>query len=501
MQVNEGSDAVIGVTLEGIANEAITVNYETVDGTTEIDKDYLPVQGELTWQAGETGEKAFSIAILQDNVKESDEDLYIHLTQLRGQATFGEASVKITILSNTVGSCIDEELINCDVTNKDLDNVTITQGTTVTGGRLSGDIHCFGVLRDIVLAPDAKIFGQGCTLEGSVDSQDPTRPGMVTKVDISADTTLRNVLIGKGSIVDPEVIIGENVFFEDNFSIPTIDLSDLLGYSDQSVLGQRAVRLLQDFLIDNAPNGILDAINGIYELESLGLKLIQHPDTGMLYVDVQNVRYAVLPIKVQQILRQQIRSEAERMGMKVFGTDEITFTTHSGREIITYPVIQSPDVFEQALADLGLHLVSVEEGNLKVQATDESYFVARPALFSEVEANAELAEGIYTDRSGLVKFLFTDETPQLRYQWLYPAAADPTALMALSSMQLTADGRVQSDDYAGMLSYLVRKGAYPSSEQTQVLEIEDQNGDGFADFDIVYPNGDAQVMLQIGISP
>ncbi len=500
LNTNEGSDAVVGVTLEGVADETITVNYETIDGTTEINKDYLPAQGELTWKIGETGEKTFSIAILQDNFKESDEDFHVYLTQLRGQAEFGETGLRLTILSNTIGSCIDEELVNCDITGKDLDNVTVTEGAKITGGRLSGNIQCFGTLKDVTLAPDAKIFGQGCTLEGSVDSQEPAKPGTVTNVDISAGTVLRNLIIGKGSIVDPEIIIGENVLFEDNFSIPNIDLTELLDYSEKPIFGLRGVKLLHDLLVNSAPNGILDAINGIHEFVSQGIQLTQHPKTGMLYVDVQNIRYAVLPVAVRQILRKQVRSEANPMGMKIFANDDIIFTTHSGREIMAYPIIQAPEVFEKSIINLGLGTVTINQGNIKVQETANSYFVARPALFAEIEINNELAEGIHADVSGLVKFIFRDEIDQLRHQWLYPAPTNPTALMTLSGMQLTADGQVKSDDYHGVLSYYVSK-QHEGTNQVQILEVADLNDDGLNDFEIIYPNGDTQVMFQIEITP
>jgi VCBS repeat-containing protein len=71
------------VTRSGDTSSAVTINYETVDGTAIAGADYLAAIGSLTFDAGQTT-KTISITVYGDNVAEYDETFEVRLTDQYG---------------------------------------------------------------------------------------------------------------------------------------------------------------------------------------------------------------------------------------------------------------------------------------------------------------------------------------------------------------------------------------------------------------------------------
>ncbi|KAK7104003.1 sodium/calcium exchanger 1-like [Littorina saxatilis] len=73
----------ITVTREGgDLDKTLYVDFTTEDGTANAGSDYLPVEGTLVFQPGET-HKQFSITIIDDDIFEEDEHFYVNLGNLR----------------------------------------------------------------------------------------------------------------------------------------------------------------------------------------------------------------------------------------------------------------------------------------------------------------------------------------------------------------------------------------------------------------------------------
>jgi len=276
-----------------------------------------------------------------------------------------------------------------------------------------------------------------------------------------------------------------------------------------------AMRLTGDVLCYN-PGGIVKTINGLYELRNWDLT--QNVKTGYLEVDIGDYHYAVLPLRVRQILWRQV-DKAIAMGMLVSPEAEITFITKDSREVVAVPVTQSPLSLQTALDGLRLgNWTMLENGNLRVGAAKGHYYSARPNLFASV-ASTELPLGLDAEESVWVDkvttvFLTFEVAPDQggmgnlsgvpslrRKQYFYPAAADPESLYSLSEESQTIlelDGRAfiyvgngtDKRRYQGMLDYLVRPGT--GTGQVSFVEAGDVNEDGVADYDIVFPNGDRQ---------
>ena len=79
--VDEGPGATLDfvVTMDRAARRAVTVNYQSVDGTAVVEEDYEWANGELTFAAGET-EKTVSVRVLDDAHDEGDETMTLRLS-------------------------------------------------------------------------------------------------------------------------------------------------------------------------------------------------------------------------------------------------------------------------------------------------------------------------------------------------------------------------------------------------------------------------------------
>ena len=80
---DEDSTLVFTITLDRAADNAITVDYATADGTATAGKDYTAKSGTLTFNAGETS-KTIHIPILNDTIFDKDETIQLSLSNASG---------------------------------------------------------------------------------------------------------------------------------------------------------------------------------------------------------------------------------------------------------------------------------------------------------------------------------------------------------------------------------------------------------------------------------
>ncbi|MEN8218853.1 MAG: Calx-beta domain-containing protein, partial [Pseudomonadota bacterium] len=89
-----GGQASITVTRTG--NGAISANYATTDGTATAGSDYTQTTGTLSWASGDSADKTFTIAIIDDGKSEGDETFTITLTDPISGESLDSAIVTIT---------------------------------------------------------------------------------------------------------------------------------------------------------------------------------------------------------------------------------------------------------------------------------------------------------------------------------------------------------------------------------------------------------------------
>ena len=90
--------ATITVTLNSISEKVITVHYATNNGTATAGQDYVAASGELTFNPGQTLQQ-FSIPLLDDNGKESDETVKLGLSNPTN-GSLGVANASLTIVDD-----------------------------------------------------------------------------------------------------------------------------------------------------------------------------------------------------------------------------------------------------------------------------------------------------------------------------------------------------------------------------------------------------------------
>jgi hypothetical protein len=101
--VNEAAGtATITVTRSGGSDGAVSVSYATSGGTAAAGQDYTAVSGTLTWAAGDTSSKTFTIPIMDDSLVEGNETIGLTLSNATGGATLGAATATLTIVDNDV---------------------------------------------------------------------------------------------------------------------------------------------------------------------------------------------------------------------------------------------------------------------------------------------------------------------------------------------------------------------------------------------------------------
>ncbi|OQW93541.1 MAG: hypothetical protein BWK79_10550, partial [Beggiatoa sp. IS2] len=240
----------------------------------------------------------------------------------------------------------------------------------------------------------------------------------------------------------------------------------------------------------------------------------QEPETGYLVLNAGDTHYVGLPIAVQQVLTRQADRQIP-LGLTVDAEGTITFITHTGRQITVIPVVQNVTALQNVLNLMGLpEIVMQTNGHLLVPITGQAgvYYSVYPNLFSTLVSPAiDALDGVYqmpsnwlpTVMVAVLRFSDTSDEKVQREQLLYPAAADPAALVALVTGNqeaiLESDGRVllqlNKRTIYGLLDYTVTPSAYRGP--AKIDDGEDVNGDGLADYRIVYPNGDSQVLFRL----
>jgi len=513
--VNENEKfATITVKRKGGRMGQVSVDYETIDITATAPEDYAATEGPLVWVSGDTSDKKFTIPLHDDNLVEGHEILQLKLSNITENAIFGtpiEAS--LTLIENDTAECESSVIIDCfwDNTGNTLRYIKITPLGTVKGGELAGHIENEGIVQNVTLLANTDITGG--IVRGNIkgDKGDSNNPPILRNVEITTDSTLTELIIGRGSFINSGVILKKGVLFESNSSIPYMaDLKTILGHISAPYLEIEAINLTNDILLNSGRNGIVGAFNGLVKLiTGTAITLRQNPDNGYIALDVAPIHYRMLPVQVRQVWGKQTIG-LEPMGIKADNNGQVTIITHTGRKVTMLPVVQNPQALRKALNILNLNKMTMQpNGNLKVPTDKEGYYIARPDVFSK-EVPKETPLGIKNRKSpwlsNLTEIVFVfEESTNKREQLMYPAAADPEAFYAESGIDnIYLDGRVNvltgegitRKQYKGLLDYLVTPGTPPPAKKLQVIEIEDINEDGFNDYRITYPNGDKQIMYQ-----
>ena len=87
--------ATVTVERVGGVGGAVTVDYETSDGSATAGADYTTRSGTLTWAAGDGGDKTFTVPITWDGRAEGAESISLALTNPGGGSDLGASSAAV----------------------------------------------------------------------------------------------------------------------------------------------------------------------------------------------------------------------------------------------------------------------------------------------------------------------------------------------------------------------------------------------------------------------
>ena len=498
----EGKDLIVGIYRQGNnLISKIALDYEVKDDSAIAGEDYTVTTKTLVWESGDATKKEVKIPLIFDRLEEGNETFYFNLTEASNSATIGSPNTAVvTVVETDPEDCKPvptrrkvRQSVNCYLQNQSeviITDLLVEEYGTVDGGILQGNIQNSGLIQNVTLAAGTIIEGGSIagTIIGTADNK-----AILTNIKIEAGANLSNVVISSDTVFDPDSVgLGIGVLFEDNSLIPNgIRLEPILGYMPIAPILERQVAILTNEVLYNGNrNGILGIMNALSE-SKLG-KMKQHSKYGYLYSYVGEERYAILPMRVEHILRTQVNDLISQE--LIVGLDnKLTFITHLGRKVITQPVIQAPDALNEALLALGLEpAIMLENGNIQVNSPNSYFYQARANLTSTITSNSL---GLHTNNLP-VSLVFTDSDLR-RQQLIYPAPADTEALYALlPNTKITDEGvlTVQIEDrtYTGLLDYLVTKG---KSKELSIQDIGDVNNDNCSDYQLNYPNGNSQIIF------
>jgi len=95
----QGSATVV-IRRAGGGHGAATVKCRVIGGTAEPGKDFQFVERTVTWQAGEIGDRALTISILNDSDQEADETIELQLTDATGAQLSTPSATTITLVDD-----------------------------------------------------------------------------------------------------------------------------------------------------------------------------------------------------------------------------------------------------------------------------------------------------------------------------------------------------------------------------------------------------------------
>jgi hypothetical protein len=391
--------------------------------------------------------------------------------------------------------------------------VTVTEHGVFNGGTMSGTIVNHGVVQGEVHLNGGSTI-QGGTVAGNI-SGDANAPARIDGASVADGAALSNVIIGADTVLAPGVQIGPGVKFESIASIPPgLDFTGALPTMNWATGDARSVVLLDGDILTQSDMTLLRALQLMNDFEPSGNPLTQNLDNGEIIATTDDYRSAVVPVAVSQA------GPDEAPGVYVDDNGAIVLITDNHRRVLAYPVLADSPTFEDLLAGMGLQLDFNSGADLVATPlgseapTAPNYFAARP-MPTAVRVPDDVAEGTYShDVPGLrgatqLTFVFRDEQGRLMEQNIVPVPADWSALkLRLGNEPGLIEPRIDTQgiisvilngvplharmDYPVMRSDLV---AEPGDGEAVLQQVGDLNGDGTVDFNVLYPNGDVQVLL------
>lgn len=408
---------------------------------------------------------------------------------------FNENNVESTLLDN-------DTFITA---NTVLHNVNVSAQAQITGGIYTGNVENHGSLRDIQFNGTRLQCG---LLAGKVHAQS----GVISNVQLAADSQisggqLSGLIHGAtGARIDNVTLlpytelhqlrIGKNVAFP--AQLHTITLYDGV-FDDWADVPKQLelLNILPKKLFNNRKAVDLNARLALNQLDVLTQlqqlwPVEQNADEGWLQWDVQQQRYALLPVSLK-------RSD-EAQGIEIQGDNSVLLTTATGLQVLAVPALQNPIALQVSVRQLGFsQALRWQAENLLLPLGRGFWATLQPNLTSE--QLTEATAGLHISEQQLPEFsLAWSQEDALWRQTLSPALWDKNMLAAQTTgLQIDNKGNIRFSlagiTHSGRLDVLLEQ-RHSDSAQLQVKNVEDFNQDGVKDKLLIYPSSYQQLLFQ-----
>ena len=128
---NDGT-VTVSVSLTGLSDSDTDVDYATAGSTATSGTDFTATSGTLTWTAGQTGNKSFTVTLADDSLDEDDETFVVNLSNA-ANGSISDSQATITITDNDATPTITLSTNSNSIAEGE--NATLTATTSAVSGR------------------------------------------------------------------------------------------------------------------------------------------------------------------------------------------------------------------------------------------------------------------------------------------------------------------------------------------------------------------------------
>ena len=503
----------VAVSRSGNVSAAATVTVISIDGTAVASKDFLNISVVLSWTAGDTLSKKFSITIIDNAIVDGSLNFQLELINPSGD-TLGTVATTLVTISDFEEGQLALSAASYSISEND-EVVMVTVSRTIgTNGEVSVSI----ATKDGTASKDSDYESVETTLvfadgEALKTISIPLVDDNIGEVDETFSIELSSVTGG--------ATIGEiqtaTITIEDT-DLDFTPLLTTLSLVDDNITQPPLIDLKQASLLD-ATKTFLETINEIPVLKITDL-VAEQDSSGIITIAVGDDKYYLRPIAVTRAV-----SGFEPL-IIIYDDKNGRFVTSQGLNFEFQPALKGLSILQEKLAEVSLPELEVTaNGNITIQVDQgppplelnaagvleihNSYFDrynVRPISVGTLstattEDIALIAHPSFPDEALLV-VTFRDES-DFRQQVLTPAPYDGLELVdylnivdGLSNVVLGDYGLVNlkygTEAVTLFSDYIVRRAENFVSSKVGVVSVADMNGDGRNDIKMTYSSGDEQ---------
>jgi hypothetical protein len=537
-----GSNLTITVNRTGSTVAAASVTVASENGSAGA-SDFTAVSQALTWGIGDSAAKTFTVAITDDGIYEGNESFSLKFTGATGDGT-GAATV-VTITDYEEGKL---QFSSTAFIGQEDSLQVIATISRISGTNGSATVKIKSSVATTAAASNAADYTDLDLTVTFADGQSSMNVPVLLKNDNVAELSEFFIL----TLSDPTnatlgSIISATAEIQDADSDFTSTLK-LLTKEVENISQTQLVDLSQNSILDTDKK-ILDLLNTIPILALTELEVKQDSD-GLMTIDIENDRVYLRPIAIK---RSQVGSAPN---INVGDDINSTFSTSQGWFLETTPALANAglSVLQKELAAIFLpDLVIADNGNITIQVDQgappferdalnnvvvnyEFYdrWNLRPSMVSTVTTTAgdgyllvkhpmdkdEVVMAVtYTD-GGIKRQQILSSAPingsdlmqELKTNGLNRCAFNPGVgckvslknpqqldygIIKFDFENTLASGEKQTIQITLFSDYQIRKTPNFTSSMVGFTEVNDINKDTFADYKMIYPNGEEQYFFLV----